>query len=384
MMTLKNTFNLYSMYLCLFLLMISISSSAYTISGIVKKGNGTLHFFKTGTQISSASVLNTGDTVTVFASPADNEGLESLIIGTTTYQSAPINVVIGTANLAVEASFVIKTVYFHESFGKLTTASIAEFYQDADSVYNGYDNANEAIFSSTNAATKVKNYTFGKSNFTSDATEIYMQNSNFTIKMYCDKIINAYNLQIKFRLIPVNSNDLRFGFSKLDITTNDATSRIPIGNEPVIPVFSATSTAPFVAPTYAHLAPFTVLNIPNSGTYPININSLKFKINTVAGFLNRCRIDDISIVGDNSSTKVTSQNYSNDITISTNKINLTLDGNIKIGSIVKLYNLLGVQLVTKTVTDSKTQLSTKDLIPGVYVISVVTNFDKTINLKAII
>ena len=370
MRTQNNLFvKLFRILICLFLVILPATSYAYFVSSLVKKGTGTISIFKAGVQIASTTVLNTGDTITVFASPADSEGLESLVIGTSSYKSAPINVVIGTANVAIEASFATRTVYFQESFGKLSTAAVAEFYQEADSVYNGYDNATEAIFSATNAATKVKNYSFGKSTFTTDATELYMQNSNFTIKMYCDKIINAYNLQVKFRLIPVNNAGLKFSFSNLDVKINDETARKYIGNEPLMPIFSTISTTQFKGISYACQAPFTIINFTGTDINPITLSSINFKINTITGFLNRCRIDDLIITGDN---VLSSTNQINDVDINSeikdNK--LFILGKLYPASFIRLYNMLGVEINQTKVIDDNPNIKINNIPNGIYLITV--------------
>lgn len=370
------------LFICLILLTTSLASYSFNISGTVKNGSGTLQFFKDGKLINATTTLNTGDVVIIYASPDTEEALEYLIVNQNTYHSAPIIETIGMSNIVVEASFKTKSVFFKETFGELNarTATVVV----SDTAYSGYDNYEYAAFSANNGGTLIWNTTFGSTSYSMNATDVYLRNSSLIIGLFCNGRIFAHNVQIKFRLIPTNTP---FSYISFKATLNDDTTTLPIGNVQTLPVkYIPLFSSPDV--TYTHTAPYTVINIPDKGIDLTEIKTVTMLMKTLTGYSNRCRIDDITIVGDSSLTLSDVQEFyanpTQKVSLSIESNRLILKGNLLQNSFVKLYDVTGIEQMNAQIIGEEIELSTAKLNPGVYIISVVNKKEKIESLKVII
>ena len=368
--------------LILFMLISCHTAFSLNISGNVTKGLGTIQFFKDGKRINSTTVLNAGDIVTIYASPETNESLDYLKVNQTSYLSAPVTITIGIENIVCETAFTSKSVFFKETFGELNarTATVVA----SDTAYVGYDNYDFALYGSVNGGSLIWNTTFGTAGYSIDATDFFLRNSSLSIGLFCSNRIFAHNVQIKFRMIP---NTAVFSYIALKATLNDDTTTLKIGNQYVAPV----KTIPlFVSPdvTYTHTAPYTVINIPDKGIDLTEVNKLTIKMNTITGYSNRCRIDDVTIVGDSSLSITEVQEFFADptqkISITKELNSMILSGNILSNSNVKLYDVTGVLIMNSKFVGDKLEISTNKFHSGVYIVSALNKKEELVSIKVVI
>jgi hypothetical protein len=216
------------------------------------------------------------------------------------------------------------------------------------------------------------------------ATDVYLRNSSLIINLFCDGRISAHNVQLKFRLIPTNAP---FSYISFKATINDDTTTLPIGNVQTFPVkYIPLFSSPDV--TYTHTAPYTVINIPDKGIDLTTIKSVTMLMKSITGYSNKCRIDDITIVGDSSLTLSDVQEFYADlkekISVSREPNRLILKGNLLQNSVVKLYDVTGIEQMNAQVMGEEIELSTAKLNPGVYIVSIINKKEKIESLKVII
>lgn len=368
----------------IFLILSNVSTFAFTVTSSVASGSGSLNLYKGGKNLLPTTVLNIGDTVIIYASPAENASISFLTVGSDVYYSSPVQVVIN-GNIDVTAAFEAKSILFKETFG--TATSYATKLNGA-TPYTNYDTP-------TDVAAIIPNETGGNSNTsilnlaqkTDDplysvdsvsnphSTHAYLQASNIVIKFAAGKALTGQNMQIKFRYLPVQSSsaNTHFSFSSLQVKINNITQpSLVYGNSAKMPFFWINPENPLdpespnlIGITASHRTPFVV--VPITSNYPSVSQIIIQQVQQSLPLINRGRLDDIIVVSDVASG-VYDLNSSPKVFVVETNDEIEFRGSMLQGTKISVYSLMGGAAVrTKTVTSDRELISTSTLPKGVYI-----------------
>ena len=387
--------------IAIFLFISQSSAFAFTATSSVLAGTGNLNLYKGGKNVLPTTNLNVGDTVIIFASPADNESLSFLMVGSDLFYSSPVQVVV-SANLEVSAGFETKTVLFKETFG---TATIYASKLNGATPYSSYDTP-------ADVASIIPNETGSTSNtsilnlaqktddplYTLDSvgninsTHAYLQASNVVIKFATGKALTGQNMQVKFRYLPTQSTaaNTYFSFTSLLVKINNITQpTLVYGNSAKMPVFWS-NLENLLDPenpglngiTAPHRTPFVV--VPITSNYPSVSQIIIQQVQQTAPLINRGRLDDIIVVGDFTSG-VNDLNLLPTVFVVESNEDIEFRGSMLIGTQISIYSLLsGAAVRTKTVSSDRELISTASLPAGVYVGAVKDNNGTVNSFKVIV
>lgn len=358
----KNCF----IFLGLLFSLLNVSSSvfAFKVSTQVISGEGKVEIFTVnGRRVLSETELSSGDKIIVFVSPKEQYGIEYMLVGDNIYYESPIQLDV-TQDLNIEVGFKLQNVLFKETFG----------YSDIKAVkttlYKNYDTSEDVAVITTNSGNESNSSIHNTALFNDDPsddndpdiTHLYLQASDVKIQFAeGHKIKNSGDLQIKFRHMPVTQTDKDGNIiaSKYNYTT---ALGVKINNIQQPSIFKQNVEGEAFyndldnpdSPENTNInnitqAPFVVLPIPTEyqEISSIIIQNVQQKV----PYLNRCRIDDILIVGGDRTS------ISN---ISSNKVISVLSGNmlnfigeLKLKGNIVIYDINGEMLKSFKVTDSK-------------------------------
>jgi hypothetical protein len=358
--------------------------SALEVTKSVLAGEGEIELFKNGKKVLPTTEFAAGDTLIVFASPAENEALTFLMIGENIYYSSPILVEVNS-NIDIQAGFEAKRILFKETFGA-AQAFVTQLGGGVDGgAYAGYDTpADVAEISTINGLasnSKIHNYprNTNDTNYDPDnadnphTTHVYLQASNLAVKFAAGKELVGENIQIKFRHVPVKANDANthYNYDGLQVKLNNTSfTALEYGNSVKMHTFWNNSDNPDdpenteLGSLTTYIAPFVVITVPEN--YP-NISSIMISQSQQSTpFNNRCRIDDIIVVADGDPSSV--YNVSNPTVFAVvSDIDVEFRGELKIGDKISIFDLTGTVVKSQIVNSDRVLISTYNLPAGVYV-----------------
>jgi hypothetical protein len=359
--------------------------NAFDVTKSVLSGAGQIELFKNGKKVLPTTEFASGDTLIVFASPAENESLSFILIGENIYYSSPILVRVNS-NIDIQVGFEAKKIIFKETFGK-AEVYVTQLGGGVDAgAYTGYDTSSEVAVISTidgkmnnskihNNARNTNAVDYDPSNADNPhTTHIYLQSSNMAIKFAEGKELVGTNIQIKFRHTTLFTADRYYNYDGLLVRLNN-TSFTPLeyGNSVQMPLFwnnvenpnDPENTGLGALTTY--LAPFVVIPVPEN--YPKISSIMIVQTNTPAPFMNRSRVDDVIIVADGDPNSVDKVSMPSIFAIVTD-FDIEFRGSLKIGDVISIYDLTGTIVKSQIVTSDRVLISTSDLPAGVYIASV--------------
>jgi len=358
----------------------------FNITGSVLVGEGSLQFFKKGKRVNSTNELSAGDSVVVYAIPAENEALTFMMVGDDLFYSSPVLLVVSN-NISVEAGFEAKKIIFKETFGKSSTYT-ADL--GGTNNYTGFDTPTSTAEISTINGLKGNSSIHNIARNTNDlnynpdsidnphSTHVYLQVSNVAVKFAVGQELVGENIQIKFRFLPVFSgtNNL-YNYSSLTVKLNNtAFSPLTYGNGVIVNPFfinlenpldpENTSLSGITSP---HRAPYIVIPVPEN--YPSISQIMISQAQQTAPYTNRGRLDDIILVADGEPNGVEDHHVIPSVYAVVTDYDIEFRGNLQSGDLISIYNLVsGSAVITKTITSDRVLIQTNNLPTGVYVASV--------------
>jgi hypothetical protein len=360
------------------------STSAFTVTSSVVTGSGSLNLYKGGKNLLPTTILNIGDTVIVYASPAENAALSFLTVGSDVCYSSPVQVIIN-GDIDVTVGFETKSILLKETFG---IASAYATKLNGATPYANYDtpmsvaeiipnetggNSNTSIL---NLAQKTDDPFYSVDSVNNPhSTHVYLQASNVVIKFAAGKALTGQNMQIKFRYLPVQSTsaNTHFNFSSLQVKINNITQPpLVYGNSVKMPFFWINPENPLdpespnlIGITSAHRAPFVV--VPITSNYSSVSQIIVQQIQQSVPFINRGRLDDIIVVGDVASGLSDVNSIPTVFAVETNR-DIEFRGSMQVGTKISVYSMLGgTEVRTKIITSNRELISTSSLPAGVYI-----------------
>lgn len=364
----------------------SIESYALNITKNVTKGNGSIVLAVKNSsntnmdKVTEATSLNTGDEVLVYASPAEDETLQTLTINGTDYSVSPVFVTV-SGDLNISASFEKRTLLYKESFPNTTGKP-----QGLTGLYFTHTECTTP----RSVAGCIGTASMGN---ISSAGAVYYQNSGLIIYFKPNAIVGN-NLQLKFRhyLTGVNNATTYADMSKFRIslngteTTVDFTTATTAGDamtdggtnipspyaEGKLYQFNPSDFNEITNTTYpdANRAPYMV--IPLEGISSLSKILIDLKSGQVQ---NRGRIDDVIIVGDgtpiysyDTSTSVNQENI-RILSCSTNEGGIELNG-VTAGQAINVYSASGSKVISVMASGETQLIPTTSLNNGIYIVSI--------------
>jgi hypothetical protein len=383
----KNYLRFFQLSTLALLLGVSSQLWAINVTSEVLVGKGKVELFRNGKKVVPATVFAAGDTLIVFASPANDESLSFLMIGENIYYSSPILVEV-RSNITIQAGFEAKQILFKETFGTAQAFVTQLGGGESAGAYAGYDTpASTATISTINGQTsnsKIHNYArntndpaYNPENENNpNTTHVYLQASNLAIQFAAGKFLVGDNIQIKFRHAPVRANESNnyYNYEGLQVKLNNtAFTGLEYGNSVKMHLFwnnndnSEDPESTGIGNSTTYLAPFVVIPVPENYT---SISSLMItQSQQSTPFNNRCRIDDIIVIADGDPSNVKQVSIPTVFAVVT-QLDVEFRGSLNIGDIITIYNVTGSVVKSQLVNSDRVLIPTYDLPPGVYVASV--------------
>ncbi|MEA4935526.1 MAG: T9SS type A sorting domain-containing protein [Paludibacter sp.] len=385
----KTRFYTRLLFFTLFILFVygaQFAAYGFNITGSVIVGEGSLQIFKNGKRVLPTTELVAGDSVVVYAMPAENEALSFMMIGDDLFYSSPVLLVVSN-NITVEAGFEAKRIIFKETFGKSPTYT-ADL--GGDNNYTGFDTPTSTAVISTinglkgnsgihNIAQKTNDPNYSIDSIDNPhSTHVYLQVSNVAVKFAEGHELVGENIQIKFRFLPVFAGtNYLYDYSSLTVKLNNtAFTPLTYGNGVRINPFfinlenpsdaENTSLSGITAP---HRAPYIVVPVPEN--YPNISQILISQAQQTAPFTNRGRLDDLILVADGDPNGIDDHHVVPSVYAVVTDFDIEFRGNLQSGDQISIYNLVsGAAVITKTVESDRVLIPTTNLPTGIYVASV--------------